>query len=144
MGRKAYPTGQLRRTSGQAVVELAHPGVGLEDFRRRIAVGKGSGAASGQLEGHFLRVALGGLGQRVEMVDRCSCVDGTWGLKARFHDLGVQTAAPMLNELKSAQAAALATDCPMAGLRMTQAGLQSTHPLTLLRRAYGLPEASAQ
>ncbi len=78
-------------------------------------------------------------GADVQMVERCSGVDGTWGMKREYYEAGLKVAAPLLREVDGAGGEAVATDCPLAGLRLEKAGHAPCHPVTLLRRAYGLP-----
>jgi Fe-S oxidoreductase len=78
--------------------------------------------------------------EEVELVDACSGVDGTWGMQARFHDASLQVAAKMLTALERSGAEHLATDCPLAALRIEEGlGRKAVHPIVLLRHAYGIP-----
>jgi Fe-S oxidoreductase len=78
--------------------------------------------------------------EEVELVDACSGVDGTWGMQARFHDTSLQVAAKMLSALERSGAEHLATDCPLAALRIEEGlGRKAVHPIVLLRHAYGIP-----
>lgn len=75
----------------------------------------------------------------VVLVDACSGVDGTWGMQARFHDLSLQVAEKMLRGLGDAQPDWIATDCPLAALRVQEGlGRKAEHPVVLLRHAYGM------
>jgi Fe-S oxidoreductase len=77
-------------------------------------------------------------GAEVELVDACSGVDGTWGMQVRFHDESMKVARRMLDRLREAEADHIATDCPLAALRIEQGlGRRPVHPIVLLRRAYG-------
>jgi glycerol-3-phosphate dehydrogenase subunit C len=77
-------------------------------------------------------------GAEVELVDACSGVDGTWGMQARFHDASMKVASRMLERLREAGADHVATDCPLAALRIREGlGVEPVHPIVLLRRAYG-------
>lgn len=79
-------------------------------------------------------------GAEVTVVDACSGVDGTWGMQARFHDLSLQVAAPMLARIRDAEPDHIATDCPLSALRIQEGlGRAAVHPVVLLRHAYGLP-----
>jgi Fe-S oxidoreductase len=76
----------------------------------------------------------------VELVDACSGVDGTWGMQARFHEESMQVARKMLDRLEAAAPDHLATDCPLAALRIEEGlGRKAVHPVVLLRHAYGIP-----
>ena len=79
-------------------------------------------------------------GAEVTVVDACSGVDGTWGMQARFHDLSLSVAAPMLRRIREAEPDHIATDCPLSALRIQEGlGRAAVHPVVLLRHAYGLP-----
>jgi Fe-S oxidoreductase len=79
-------------------------------------------------------------GAEVTVVDACSGVDGTWGMQARFHDLSLQVAAPMLRRIREVEPDHIATDCPLSALRIQEGlGRAAVHPVVLLRHAYGLP-----
>ena len=79
-------------------------------------------------------------GAEVTVIDACSGVDGTWGMQARFHELSLRVAAPMLARIRDAQPDHVATDCPLSALRIQEGlGRAAVHPVVLLRHAYGLP-----
>jgi Fe-S oxidoreductase len=78
-------------------------------------------------------------GADVEMFEACSGVDGTWGMKARWYDRSVRVAHKLLDGIRTAEPAYVATDCPLAGLRILEGtGRRALHPVELLREAYGL------
>jgi len=73
----------------------------------------------------------------VTVVDACSGVDGTWGMQARFHDQSLGVARDMVDRIAAAEPEEIATDCPLAALRIEQQlGRKPLHPILLLRRAY--------
>jgi Fe-S oxidoreductase len=81
---------------------------------------------------------LGAAGADVTLVEACSGVDGTWGMQARFHDASLGVARGMLAAIRAADAEHVATDCPLAALRIQEGlGRRPVHPIVLLRRAYG-------
>ncbi len=73
-------------------------------------------------------------------IERCSGHDGTYGVKRRFRDAAEKIAGPVIKKAEKAGADYLASDCPMAGeqIALGREHLIHTHPMTLLRRAYGL------
>jgi glycerol-3-phosphate dehydrogenase subunit C len=77
-------------------------------------------------------------GAEVEVIDACSGVDGTWGMQARFHAASMQVARKMLDRIEETRPDHVATDCPLAALRIEEGlGLRPVHPVVLLRHAYG-------
>jgi glycerol-3-phosphate dehydrogenase subunit C len=83
-------------------------------------------------------------GTELRVVEECSAVDGTWGMKAQYYELGLQYAQKLVNGMRSAPYAALASDCPLSGQRIAkELNTQCYHPIELLNRAYGLPEVDA-
>jgi glycerol-3-phosphate dehydrogenase subunit C len=75
----------------------------------------------------------------VEVVEQCSAVDGTWGMKAEYYDMGVRYAKKLARKIDGAEAKHVASDCPLASQRiMKENNVPVTHPVELLARAYGL------
>jgi glycerol-3-phosphate dehydrogenase subunit C len=80
-------------------------------------------------------------GARVTMVDRCSGVDGTWGMKREYHDMALKVAEPLFEEIRAAAPDRVVTDCPLAGLQIARGtGMRPVHPVEVLRDAYGLQD----
>jgi glycerol-3-phosphate dehydrogenase subunit C len=76
----------------------------------------------------------------VRVIERCSAVDGTWGMKADYYDEGLRYAGRLLKELRSAEdeRELLVGDCNLAGLRVEQHLEQPLlHPALALAKAYG-------
>ena len=122
------------------VQELGRAGQLDRDFRRPL--GRVAYHAPCHLRhqsiGFPARAVLKAAGAEVELVDACSGVDGTWGMQARFHDASMKVAGKMLDRLRGAEATHLATDCPLAALRIEEGlGRRPVHPVVLLRQAYG-------
>ncbi|HMD74373.1 MAG TPA: heterodisulfide reductase-related iron-sulfur binding cluster [Steroidobacteraceae bacterium] len=80
-------------------------------------------------------------GTTVEPIERCSGHNGTYGVKREFRDASMKIGKPVVDRVKASGADFYASDCPMAGHQI-ESGLERelppTHPLTLLRMAYGL------
>jgi Fe-S oxidoreductase len=78
-------------------------------------------------------------GAEVETVERCSAVDGTWGLKKEYFEPSMKLAGPLFRDLRQAAPDRVATDCPLAGLTIKQGmGTTAQHPIRILADAYGL------
>ena len=77
----------------------------------------------------------------VTMIERCSGHDGTYAVKSETYDAAMKIARPVVRQVEAAKPDAYGSDCPMAG-RMIEHGLandtRAEHPLTMLRRAYGI------
>ncbi len=82
-------------------------------------------------------------GTTLEIIERCSGHDGTYAVKQEFHAISMKIAKPVTERVEKAAAAYYSSDCPMAGHQIEN-GLAGerppTHPLSLLRLAYGLQE----
>jgi glycerol-3-phosphate dehydrogenase subunit C len=76
-------------------------------------------------------------GAKVEMVERCSGMDGTWGMKKEFHEESLKIAGRLGRELEAAEPDAIATDCPLAAMQIEAAtGRRALHPIQIVRAAY--------
>lgn len=77
----------------------------------------------------------------VTMVERCSGHDGTYAVKAETYPKAMKIARPVVRRVREADADTYGSDCPMAG-RIIEHGLDdgstATHPISMLRRAYGI------
>jgi glycerol-3-phosphate dehydrogenase subunit C len=77
----------------------------------------------------------------VEVIERCSGHNGTYGVKKRFRDASMKIGRPVVQRVQASQANHYSSDCPMAG-RQIESGLSEplppSHPLHLLRMAYGI------
>jgi glycerol-3-phosphate dehydrogenase subunit C len=77
----------------------------------------------------------------VEVIERCSGHNGTYGVKSEYRAASMKIGRPVISRVQSAEANYYSSDCPMAGHQI-ESGLQPprppTHPLKLLRIAYGI------
>jgi len=79
---------------------------------------------------------------KVEPIERCSAFDGTWGMKREYYALSRKYGKKLSRALEDAEATRLVSDCPLAGLNVTEdLGITPAHPLEVLRDAYGLEPA---
>ena len=77
----------------------------------------------------------------VEVIERCSGHNGTYAVKQEFRATSVKIGKPVAGRVEAAQPDHYASDCPMAGhqIESLRPGDQEpTHPLKLLRLAYGI------
>jgi Fe-S oxidoreductase len=80
-------------------------------------------------------------GAVVNVVERCSAVDGTWGFKTQYFDLSMKVAQPLFDAVRTAGAPTVATDCPLAALQIAQGtGVDPRHPIQVLAHAYGFDD----
>ena len=74
-------------------------------------------------------------------IERCSGHDGTYTFKSEYHADAIKICRPVVNQVKQHGADVYTSDCAMAGHHI-EAGLadgsKPEHPLSLLRRAYGI------
>jgi Fe-S oxidoreductase len=80
-------------------------------------------------------------GAKVQMVERCSAIDGTWGLRVENVEMARQVAKPLMETIREAETELVAGDCQLSNTAIAEgAGRRPLHPLQVLARAYGLPE----
>ena len=78
-------------------------------------------------------------GAAVETIEKCSAVDGTWGMKKEYFELSMKLAEPLFRTVRESRADRVATDCPLAALQITQGtGVEARHPIQILAEAYGI------
>lgn len=88
---------------------------------------------------------------KVTTVERCSGHAGTWGVKKEFHAMSLKIGKPVFKQMSDATPDYISSDCQLAGHHIEQGigplkkdqpatKTQLAHPLTLVRKAYGLPE----
>ena len=77
----------------------------------------------------------------VEAIERCSGHDGTYAVKKEFHESAMKIVRPVVSRVKNAKADHYGSDCPMAGHHIEHGmadGSKTQHPMSLLRKAYGI------
>jgi Fe-S oxidoreductase len=83
-------------------------------------------------------------GTELTTVERCAGHDGTWGVKREYFDNSMKIGRPVFRQMAGAQPDWVSSDCPIAARHILQgmggeAGKAAkAHPLTLLRKAYGI------
>lgn len=83
-------------------------------------------------------------GAPVEVIERCSAVDGTWGMKKEYFEVSMKVAEPLFKSIEQAKPDRVATDCPLAALQIHQGiGRTARHPIQILAEAYGLDSESS-
>ena len=76
----------------------------------------------------------------VHAIERCSGHDGTYAVKKEYREISKKIARPVARQVDSAQAEHFTSDCPMAAEQIASVAESAvaTHPVSLLRRAYGI------
>jgi Fe-S oxidoreductase len=78
---------------------------------------------------------------QVEAIERCSGHNGTYGVKREYRDVSMKIGRPVVRRVVDGGADFYSSDCPMAGHQI-ESGMEQprepTHPLKLLRMAYGI------
>lgn len=77
----------------------------------------------------------------LDVLERCSGHDGTYAVKSEYHEISMKICRPVVTRVKKSEADYYSSDCPMAGHQIANGmndGSEPTHPMTLLRIAYGL------
>ncbi len=84
-------------------------------------------------------------GAHVELIEQCSGHDGTWSAKTEFFALSMKIAGKAVRAIEQTPADLVASDCPLAGVQLEQAGASVhagrktvVHPIQVVRDAYGL------
>lgn len=80
---------------------------------------------------------------KVNLINRCSGMDGGWGMKEEFFDVSIKVAEKCVNDLNQKEANSVCSDCSLASHQINQASEGETkpiHPIFELHKAYGLKE----
>jgi Fe-S oxidoreductase len=141
---------------GEAVQEVAAKTLDICEYLMRLhnedklltSFAKGMGRIAYQIPCHLRAQNIGYKSRdlmqlipdtTVRLIERCSAIDGTWGLKQQYFDLSLKVAEPLLREIRDSQPDFIVSDCSLAGLQIQQGiGQRSLHPVQILERAYGL------
>jgi Fe-S oxidoreductase len=83
-------------------------------------------------------------GTQVTVVERCAGHDGTWGVKSEYFDNSMKIGRPVFRMMAEPRPDYVSSDCPIAarhimqGMAADKGQAVKAHPLTLLRKAYGI------
>ncbi|MGO9419236.1 heterodisulfide reductase-related iron-sulfur binding cluster [Roseiarcus sp.] len=80
-------------------------------------------------------------GTEVDLIERCSGHDGTYAVKAEFAKFAMKIVKPVVARVDAAKPDHFGSDCAMAGHHIAharKAGGEPEHPISLLRKAYGV------
>ena len=80
-------------------------------------------------------------GTEVTFIERCSGHDGTYAVKSETFEAARKIARPVVNRVRGAEPDLYGSDCPLAG-RMIAHGMEdgsaAVHPISMVRKAYGI------
>jgi glycerol-3-phosphate dehydrogenase subunit C len=80
-------------------------------------------------------------GAHVELVQRCSGIDGMWGLRAGNEEIALPMAKRLGEHVDEAGGDIVAGDCHLANTAIVeQTGRTPQHPLQVIARAYGIAQ----
>lgn len=80
-------------------------------------------------------------GTKINLVNKCSGIDGTWGYRAANYELARKVAKPLADAVEKAGDDVVTGDCHLAnGAIVQETGKRPVHPLQMVARAYGIPE----
>jgi glycerol-3-phosphate dehydrogenase subunit C len=75
----------------------------------------------------------------VRMIEQCSAVDGTWGMKAEYYEMGRKYAQKLVRGIDDEENELVVSDCPLASRRIEKEnGVTVLHPVEAVCDAYGL------
>jgi glycerol-3-phosphate dehydrogenase subunit C len=75
----------------------------------------------------------------VDIVEQCSAVDGTWGMKSQHYEMGRHYARKLVRGVDSAEPQVVVTDCALSARRiLAETERVALHPVEALADAYGL------
>ena len=81
------------------------------------------------------------------VVERCSGHAGTYGVKTPTHPVAMKIGKPVFRAMSASAPDVISSDCALAGHHIAQgmsenslAPAELRHPLSLVRRAYGLEQ----
>ncbi len=84
---------------------------------------------------------MGLTGAKVQTIERCAAIDGTWGLRAENVEMAKKIAKPLMDRIRESEAELVAGDCQLANVAIREdAQKRPSHPLQVLAEAYGINE----
>jgi glycerol-3-phosphate dehydrogenase subunit C len=124
----------------------------LEQQRRKktlaVDFAKGLGKVSYQATCHLRAMKIGYPAVRVlgalpdtevDVVEQCSAVDGTWGMKAQHYEMGRQYAKKLVRGIEASTPDVVVTDCALSARRILAENKRlALHPVEALAEAYGI------
>lgn len=76
---------------------------------------------------------------KVELIENCSAMDGTWGMKKQYFQLSLKAAGKLFRKIDQTAPEEICTDCPLSAMQIEYGTKKKpVHPVEILHRAYGL------
>jgi hypothetical protein len=80
-------------------------------------------------------------GTTIQLVNKCSGIDGTWGYRAENYDEQQVVIRGLKSAIESQASEVVTGDCHLANTAIDEStGRTPLHPLQMVARAYGIPE----
>jgi len=80
---------------------------------------------------------------KVNLINRCSGMDGGWGMKTEFFEPSMKVAEQCVNDINKRDADIVCSDCSLASHQLKQASdgdVAPSHPILELHKAYGFSQ----
>ncbi|HEY8038298.1 MAG TPA: heterodisulfide reductase-related iron-sulfur binding cluster [Polyangiaceae bacterium] len=75
----------------------------------------------------------------VEVIEQCSAVDGTWGMKTQHYEMGRRYAQKLVRGIEAVEPKRVVTDCALSARRiLAETDHAPLHPVEAMAEAYGL------
>jgi len=78
---------------------------------------------------------------KINLINRCSGMDGGWGMKVENFDESIKVAERCVNDINQREANKVCSDCSLASQQLKQASngtIMPSHPILEIYKAYGL------
>ncbi|MFP5489342.1 MAG: Fe-S oxidoreductase, partial [Acidimicrobiia bacterium] len=84
-------------------------------------------------------------GAKVKLVQQCSGIDGMWGFRDGNEEIAIPIAKKLADQIEKAGGGqpgnVVSGDCSLANTAIAeQTGAKPSHPISVVARAYGIPE----
>jgi Fe-S oxidoreductase len=94
-----------------------------------------------QMNGYKARDLMKLTGAKIDLVQECSGIDGTWGYRKKNAELAMKVSEPLISKVNSQPESTVTGDCHLANVSINeQSGRQVLHPIEVIARAYGIED----